>query len=240
MRSAVKKLAGDKRGFTLPEVLVTIMMLVVVLFALYSIFDMGIRVFSLGNDKLEATENARLGLEKMTREIRAAHAYDKANNSNSPPVTTDDHIFFNPSNPATPLAVSTTSYTFSQLTFGNDASTIGSSGHRKIECGASCEYITYKLTGPNSSTSPCTGAPCALMRNNTATGSTSTANDQPVVGYVKPNGLTFALLKSDGNPPANESQVGMVRIKLEISVSGDPPRTQTLTTDVALRNRSNP
>lgn len=48
-------------GFTLPEMMVTITMMVVVLFALLSIFDASIRVFSLGNDKVEAIENARLG-----------------------------------------------------------------------------------------------------------------------------------------------------------------------------------
>jgi len=53
------------------------MIMIVVLFALYSIFDMGIRVFSFGNDKIEATEQARLGMEKMTREIRAAYPVDK-------------------------------------------------------------------------------------------------------------------------------------------------------------------
>jgi Tfp pilus assembly protein PilW len=52
--------------------------MIVVLFALYNVFDMSIRVFSFGNDKLEAVENARLGLEKMERELRDAYPYNKA------------------------------------------------------------------------------------------------------------------------------------------------------------------
>ena len=71
-------LLGEEGGFTLPEVLVTMVMMVAVLFSLYSIFDMSIRVFSFGNDKVEAVENARLGLEKVERELRAAYPYDKA------------------------------------------------------------------------------------------------------------------------------------------------------------------
>ena len=71
-------LLRDEDGFTLPELLVTMVMMLTVLFALYSIFDMSLRVFSFGNDKVEAVENARLGLEKVERELRAAYPYDKA------------------------------------------------------------------------------------------------------------------------------------------------------------------
>lgn len=68
----------EESGFTVPEVLVVATMMVVVLFALYSIFNASIRVLSFANDnKVEAMENTRLGLEKMEREIRAAYPYDK-------------------------------------------------------------------------------------------------------------------------------------------------------------------
>lgn len=74
-----ERLVKEEGGFTLTEVLVTMMMMTLVMFALYSIFDMSIRVFSFGNDKVEAVENARIGLSKMEREIRAAYPEDKAN-----------------------------------------------------------------------------------------------------------------------------------------------------------------
>ncbi|WP_162924453.1 PilW family protein [Rubrobacter indicoceani] len=64
---------GDERGFTLPELLVTIMLLTIMLSALYGIFDASVRVFSMGNDRTEANENARLSLNRMEREIRAAY-----------------------------------------------------------------------------------------------------------------------------------------------------------------------
>ncbi len=67
-----KRLLKEQDGFTLPEMMVTMAIMMVVLFALYSIFDTSIRVFSLANDKVEAVENARLGSQKMEREIRAA------------------------------------------------------------------------------------------------------------------------------------------------------------------------
>ena len=66
----------DESGFTLPELLVTMTMMLTVLFALYSIFDTSVRIFRHGKDELKAVEDARLGLERMEREIRAAYPRD--------------------------------------------------------------------------------------------------------------------------------------------------------------------
>jgi prepilin-type N-terminal cleavage/methylation domain-containing protein len=63
----------DERGFTLTEMMVTLVIWIAVLFALYNIFDMSIRVFSFGNNKVEATESARAGIDTMEREIRQAY-----------------------------------------------------------------------------------------------------------------------------------------------------------------------
>ena len=63
----------DESGFTLTEALVGATMIVVVLFALYALFDTTVRVFDLAGDELEAAENARFGLGRMEREIRAAY-----------------------------------------------------------------------------------------------------------------------------------------------------------------------
>lgn len=201
-------------GFTLPEMLVTMMILIVVLFALYSIFDMSLRTFSYGNDKVEAAENARLGMEKMVREIRAAYPYNKG------AATPDTHLF--------------DTWTATEIKFGNDLD-----GNRRIECPAAaspaCEVISYKVdrTGP---THP-------LYRANSSTGTS-----QPVVEYVdylspKDTGLRFRYFESDGTTEVtpgsgNESDIAIVRIELRIAVDGSKKGTQTLTTDVALRNRS--
>ena len=64
---------SDESGFTLTEVLVSTTMMVFVLFALYALFDTTVRVFDLAGDELEAAENARFGLGRMEREIRAAY-----------------------------------------------------------------------------------------------------------------------------------------------------------------------
>jgi prepilin-type N-terminal cleavage/methylation domain-containing protein len=206
-------LLRDERGFTLPEMMVTIMVMIMVLFALYSIFDMSLRVFSFGNDKVEAAENARLGLEKMEREIRAAYPYDT--------LVGKDYVLLSPSDPT--LAASVLSA--SEITFGNDLN-----GDNKLGCPVSgpCEFITYKVSS---------SAPYTLQRVNTATPNSSPG--EPVVEFVNgPGGLAFTYLKPDASgtlvTTATPSEVKVVRVRLQISKNG---RTQTLTTDITLRNK---
>lgn len=212
-----ERLLRDEGGFTLPEVLVTMMIMVTVMFALYSIFDMSLRVFSFGNDETEAVENARLGLEKMEREIRAAYPYDKA---------------ASPSN--TTLL---TTWTANRITFGNDLD-----GNRKIECPTPevtprCEVISYQIYDTG-------GGNYALGRANSAGGTL-----QPVVEFVdyvssSNTGLRFRYFERNGVTEVisggDESKIVIVSIELSIKVQrGAQPGTQTLTTDVALRNRLN-
>lgn len=192
MRRLSRRLVGEESGFTLVEVMVTIMLMLTVMFALYSIFDMSLRVFGLGNDKTEATQNARLGLERMEREIRAAYPYDKANGNKT--------LF--------------TARTAAQITFGNDRN-----GNRLVDPN---EVISYRRGDD----------PNTLVRENSGT-------SQPVVEFV--DGLTFEYLDRYGATATSEGNIFMVRITLttEVDRSLAGPTTQTLSTDVALRNRTN-
>ena len=115
-------------GFTLVEVLVSAMMLFAVLFALYAIFDVSVRTFGYGRDRLESVENARLALGKMEREIRAAYPYDL---TSSPPKR---HLFSNPSDPTKPAVPTAT-----RVAFGNETG-----GDRTI---GPTEVIGYYLSG---------------------------------------------------------------------------------------------
>lgn len=127
IRRTQTKLWRDERGFTLHELLVVMMIMLIVMFSLYSIFDMGIRVFGFGNDKVEAVENTRIGLDKMSREMRAAYPADRVNNNTN--------LFWSPGTPGSanmPPAAG-------PITFGNDLN-----GNRRIDSG---EQITYSLSG---------------------------------------------------------------------------------------------
>jgi Tfp pilus assembly protein PilW len=216
----------EEGGFTLSEMMVTITIMMVVFFALYSVFDTSIRIFMFGSNKVEAVESARLGLERMEREIRAAY-----------PVDSDSHLFFSANGLATsnpPQAMPSQT----QITFGNELGAEGE-GDGTIQCGDPCEYITYKLTDDVAgSSAACTASPCDLRRVNTYD---STDPGDPVVdNAVFPGGLDFTYLQSDGITPATtESDIAKVRVSLEIMVD---PGTQTaarqqLTTEIDLRNR---
>ena len=227
MRAVVIKarFLKEERGFTLSEMLVTIIIMMVVFFALYSVFDMSVRIFMFGSNKVEAVESARLGLEKMEREIRAAY-----------PVGSDGHLFFSLNGAASNPPQAMPSQT--QITFGNEHGVEGE-GDGTIQCGAPCEYITYKLTDDvEGSNVACTVSPCDLRRVNTAN---STNPGAPVVdNAVFPGGLDFTYLQSDGITPATtEGEIAKVRVTLDIMVD---PGTQTsarqrLTTEIDLRNR---
>lgn len=129
------KILSGEEGFTLPEVMVSVVLMVTVLFSLYSLFDTSIRVFGLGNSRVEAVENARLGLERMARELRAAYPYDKVNGQ--------PHLFFAYASPTTGAMP-----TSGGVTFGNDTN-----GNRKVDA---AEQITYGLDS---------GSPALLLRN---------------------------------------------------------------------------
>ncbi len=222
MKGRFLKVLREEGGFTLPEVLVTMVIMLVVMFALYNIFDMSIRVFAFGNDKTEAVENARLGLEKMEREIRAAHPGDRSDPARR-------YLFFSArgatSNPPEAMPSAT------EITFGNE---LGRTGDGRITCGNPCEYITYRLASTANSARACTDttAPYTLRRvdaNNSAN------SGDPVVEFVRPGGLTFTYFKSDGTVPRRESEISRVLVRLQIDVDG---RTPSLTTDINLRNRA--
>lgn len=71
-------LLRDESGFTLPEVLVSMVVMAAVLFALYALFDTSVEVFGAGRDRLEVVQSARLGLARIERELRAAYPLDRA------------------------------------------------------------------------------------------------------------------------------------------------------------------
>jgi prepilin-type N-terminal cleavage/methylation domain-containing protein len=247
-RTIRERFLREENGFTMIEMMVTAMIMVVVLMALYSIFDMSVRMFSVGSNKVEAAESARLGLEKMEREIRAAYPVDASDPAKG-------FLFFSANGVSPPAAAAMP--TASQITFGNElVGAVGTDTAPKILCGTPCEYITYKLTD-DASNAPCTAPPpCTLRRVNTANASTTTG--QPVVEDVAINGLTFTYYESDASaandqttvPPLAcrgtgttiaecEDEIVKVLVSLQITVDQNAryEATQRLTTEIDLRNR---
>jgi type II secretory pathway component PulJ len=119
---------NEEAGFTLVEVLVAATMMFAVLFALYAVFDVSVRAFGYGGDRIEAVGNARLALDRMEREIRGAYPYDP---TSDPPRR---YLFLDPLDPTKPAVPTAT-----RIAFGNETG-----GDRRI--GAS-EVLGYHLSG---------------------------------------------------------------------------------------------
>ncbi len=123
--------AGRRRGeagFTLVEVLVAATMMFAVLFALYAVFDVSVRAFGYGGDRIQAVGDARLALGRMEREIRAAYPYDP---TSTPPKR---YLFVDPLDPTKPAVPTAT-----RIAFGNETG-----GDRKINAS---EVVGYYLSG---------------------------------------------------------------------------------------------
>jgi len=118
----------EQAGFTLVEVLVASTMMFAVLFALYGIFDVSVRAFGYGGDRLDAVENARLAVDRMEREIRAAYPYDL---TSDPPKR---YLFPDPLDPTKPAVPTPT-----RIVFGNETG-----GDRRI---SATEVLGYYLSG---------------------------------------------------------------------------------------------
>ncbi|MGH3087323.1 MAG: PilW family protein [Rubrobacteraceae bacterium] len=212
----MRRIIKEQGGFTFVEALVAMLMMLTVMFALYAIFDAGVRIFSFGNDKTEAVENARLGMERMEREIRAASPYDPTTEP------TRDHLFFayaTPSEPMMPPEIPTSSA--NSVTFGNDFN--GECGLRRFvaatgECQSAQdtgELISYYVNADR-----------LLIRRSNNRFSSVIENAWS---------LEFEYFDAEGAEVFDQSEIEKMSITLVVRVDG---RAQTLTTDVALRNRA--
>jgi len=123
-----RRLRKEGAGFTLVEVLVAATMMFAVLFALYGIFDVSVRAFGYGGDRVEAVGNARLALGRMEREIRASYPYDL---TADPP---NRFLFLDPLDPTRPAVPTST-----RIAFGNETG-----GDRMI---SAPEVVGYYLSG---------------------------------------------------------------------------------------------
>jgi type II secretory pathway component PulJ len=124
----VNRAGSGEAGFTLVEVLVAATMMFAVLFALCAVFDVSVRAFGYGGDRVQAIGDARLAMDRMEREIRAAYPYD---------LTTDPprrYLFLDPLDPTKPAVPTAT-----RIAFGNETE-----GDRKI---GTSEVVGYYLSG---------------------------------------------------------------------------------------------
>lgn len=73
MISLVKKIRQNNKGFTLSEIIVSIIVSLLILIIISSIFTLDQRVARRGNIKAELTQNARIVIDTMARELRQSN-----------------------------------------------------------------------------------------------------------------------------------------------------------------------
>ena len=88
--------SNRQAGFSLVELLITALILTVVLFAIYLMYETNMTTATWGNKKAELQQNARVALDMMEREIRMT-GYDPSNTGataiQSNPLVSTDLIF---------------------------------------------------------------------------------------------------------------------------------------------------
>ena len=72
MREQVSTRWRGEQGFTVAEVLMSSVLVVIIFIPLYTLFMAGNRTFNTGVDRAEIQQNARVALQSMSREIRMA------------------------------------------------------------------------------------------------------------------------------------------------------------------------
>ena len=210
------RLLKDERGFTLTEILVTTIMMVVVLSALSSVFDMSLRVFSFGNNKVEAVETSRVAMEKMEREIRQAYRLQYG----------------------LPTCICSTSGVPHPPRSGSETTSTAMDLSHVHATGPACEKIGYQLNGntlgrDNTSTGATNTVANLQPVAENVQNLTFTYYDQngDVVDPSDPEVIA--------DPVAAEAKIDRVQVSLDVSVDRGigNPATQTLTSVIDLRNR---
>ena len=64
-----------QKGFSLIELLIYIALSMVVMTAVFQMFDSNRRVYTSGGQKMEAQQNARIGIDEITKQLRMAGYY---------------------------------------------------------------------------------------------------------------------------------------------------------------------
>jgi prepilin-type N-terminal cleavage/methylation domain-containing protein len=70
-RARIRRAVRDERGFTITELLVTMIVGLIVLFALFGLFEVALRANGRVGDRVDAAQRGRNALEQITQELRS-------------------------------------------------------------------------------------------------------------------------------------------------------------------------
>ena len=211
--------SNDKAGFSLVELLITALILTVVLFAIYLMYETNMTTATWGNKKAELQQNARVALDMMEREIRMA-------GYNPDPSLTG----------ANANAIQDISLSPTTLTFITDVDGAADNKTEKVQYtyNATPQTITRSVwqwngTGWDS----LTATPEVVADGVSSLCLTYWDNTQPTNNSYRPSSINCSLIGSTMSPAS------VRRITIAITASGKAGRkteTFTFASDARLRN----
>lgn len=217
-RDRSKDLRG-KAGFSLAETLIAVVISSIVLLGLYLIYDVNQATFIRGEQQTDLQQNARIGMDRMVRELRLAGSDPSETLTGGPAIPGGQARCSNPP-PATPQAIETAEATC--VRFYADVDSDLPLATERVE-------YSYDTAGQ-------------LLRRQLWTAAGTSGGAQPLAERVI--ALTFAYYDGGGNPLPTPVPAGsldnILRIGVTITtadtVTGSVPQPFTLQADIRPRN----
>ncbi len=212
-------------GFTLIETLIAVSIFLVVLFAVYSVYDVGEANYQRGTRKWDVQSEARVALERMAREIRMAGYASPTKVTDPVVIATNDTISIHADLDSTGARYVTYSRrdcngNIGTTLFRNVSSTTFCGGEPFVDDVATLSFSYYEL-------------------NNVPIPLPASAPYQPTPPYQldSQGAVTGSSVPSVPAAGGQRDHVRQVKISLTIQqVASGMPIRFTATTDVTLRN----
>lgn len=208
----------DEDGFTLPELLITTMLVAILSITLFSMSDALTRTVATTENRSRSVTDARTALERIARDLRAANPIDELSGGPTSQYASEVSfdVFCSGGQACSTSGLRPVKYTVSG---GTLTQTIGTS--------------TARLLGPQGTPS----LPVRLRR-----GAILNESDEPVFTYYRANGseITTADVVGEGIPTTYFRDCTK-RVKIRLLVRSEPNKADKvteLTTTVTLRNHN--
>lgn len=90
MKNFLKKISDDSAGFTMLEIIVSMFLFVTIIVLISSMFTLSQRSYNAGSNGSELSQNARVAVDRLSREIRQSPGIQTILSTTTP----SDEIFF--------------------------------------------------------------------------------------------------------------------------------------------------
>lgn len=212
-----KGMSSGCGGYSLAEALIASVVMVIVLVAIYIVYETGSQDAARGTARADVQQNVRVALESMARELRMAGYNASATGCATPP-----------SGAVTALSSSPVSVTFQADVDGNSCT----------------DQVIYTFVPPTDLTNPCDSASPAtvgrITRSTQAWNGTAWTPTSPTAYDMAQCVTALSMTYYDGSGATTTTPANVRRITLSITgrenIRGYGARTYTLTSDVRLRN----